>query len=347
MALRPARLLTWLAAAPRALVGLLIIVVFLLHPLTHFGENAFPLLPKLEGLAYDLRLKLTLPESGDPQVVIVDIDEASLQREGRWPWSRDKLAQLTTQLFERYGVRAVGFDVLFVERDLSSGITVLDRLAEHELKSDTRFAAALERLRPELDFDARFAAAMRGRGVVLPIRLSARRRNAWGSFRRRCSPWPISPARRSSSQPENGYVASLPVLAEAAAASGHIDPIFDADNLVRRVPMLKRYGSGFFPAMSLAIVQTVVEAKKVKPIFDSQGALDALDVGRLDGPGRLVGYCTDPVSRQVRQTFRIRPRRRRARRHDDRHRRAARCAGAIALVGTSAKALKDLRPDPA
>lgn len=343
MALRPARLLTWLAAAPRALAGLLIIVVFLLHPLTHFGENAFPLLPKLEGLAYDLRLKLTLPESGDPQVVIVDIDEASLQREGRWPWSRDKLARLTTQLFERYGVRAVGYDVLFVERDLSSGITVLDRLAEHDLKSDARFAAALERLRPELDFDARFAAAMRGRDVVLPIAFP-REVETQGQL-----PPPLFTVADIAStpipiEPENGYVASLPELAQAAAASGHIDPIFDADSLVRRVPMLKRYGSGFFPAMSLAIVQTVVEAKKVTPHFDSQGALDALDVGGLVVPVDSSGTALIPF-RGKSKTFLFVP--------------AAdvlegtmtdieggALRGAIALVGTSAKALKDLRPTP-
>jgi len=343
VALRPARLLTWLAAAPRALAGLLIIAVFLLHPLTHIGENAFPLLPKLEGLAYDLRLKLTLPESGDPQVVIVDIDETSLQREGRWPWSRDKLAQLTTQLFERYGVRAVGFDVLFPERDLSSGVTVLDRLAEHELKSDTRFAAALDRLRPELDFDARFAAAIRGRDVVLPIAFPTNEETQgqlpaplFSVADIAATPIPI--------QPEPGYVTCLPELAEAAAASGHIDPFFDPDNLVRRVPMLKRYGGGFFPALSLAMVQTVVEARKVKPHFDKEGALDALDVGGLVVPVDYLGTALIPFRGKSR-SFAYVP----ATKVLDGSlggSEGSALRGAIALVGTSAKALGDLRPTP-
>ena len=107
VALRLPGLVARLAEAPRALAGVAIIGIFLLHPLTDFGKSTFTLLPKLEGLAYDARLKLTLPNTGDPQVVIIDIDEASLQRMGRWPWSRDKVAKLTTQLFERYGVRAV------------------------------------------------------------------------------------------------------------------------------------------------------------------------------------------------------------------------------------------------
>jgi adenylate cyclase len=343
VALRPPSLLARLARAPRALAGLLIIAVFLLHPFKQFGEKAFPLLPKLEGLAYDLRLELTLPNTRDPQVVIIDIDEASLQREGRWPWSRDKLARLTTQLFERYGVRALGFDVLFAERDLSSGVTVLDRLAEHELKSDTRFTAALDRLRPQLDFDALFAAAMRGRDVVLPI--------AFPQEEERLGQLPpplFTEADIAATpiliEPEHGYLACLPELAQAAAASGHIDPVFDPDKLVRRVPMVKRYGGGFYPALSLAVVQTVLEAKTVKPHFDSEGKLDALDVGGRMVPVDGAGTALIPF-RGKSKTFRFV--------HaadvlngslasDD----AGALRGVIALVGTSAKALKDLRPTP-
>ena len=106
MRLAPGTLATWLIGVPRWLVGLLILAVFLLHPLTQFGKTA--LLAKLEAISYDTRLKLTLPNRDDPQVVVIDINEPSLQREGRWPWSRDKLARLTTQLLDRYQVRAVG-----------------------------------------------------------------------------------------------------------------------------------------------------------------------------------------------------------------------------------------------
>lgn len=315
-------------------------VLFLLHPLTQFGKSTFTVLPKLEGLAYDTRLKLTLPNTGDPQVVIIDIDETSLQREGRWPWSRDKMARLTNQLFERYRVRAVGFDILFAERDLSSGITVLDELAHHGLKSDARFAAELEQLRPQLDFDARFADAMRGRLVVLPIAFP-REVETQGQL-----PAPLfSEADIAATpiliEPEHGFVTCLPELAEAAAAAGHIDPVFDADNQVRRVPMVKRYGAGFYPALSLAVVQTVVEAKKVTPHFDSEGSLDSLDVGGLLVPVDEYGTALIPF-RGGSKTFHFYP----ATSVLDGSVGRNAFVGAIALVGTSAKGLKDLRPTP-
>jgi len=327
------------SGAPRAFIGLVIIALFLLHPLTDFGKNAFPLLPRLEGFAYDMRLKLTLPGTGDPQVVIVDIDEASLQRLGRWPWSRDKVAKLTQALFERYRVRAVGFDVLFAEPDLSSGIAVLDTLSERELKSDAAFKQALGRVRPELDYDARFADAIRGRPVVLSLAFPLE-----GEERGALPPPVFTEADLGDNEipilPERGFVTALPELVAAAADSGHVDPVFDADNLVRRVPMVKRYGSGYFQALSLAVTKTAVEAKRVTPHFDSQGSLDALDLGGLSVPVDEYGTALIPF-RGKSKTFRFIP--------------AADVfdgtapqdfAGAIALVGTSAKGLKDLRPTP-
>ena len=57
MRLAPGTLATWLIGVPRWLVGLLILAVFLLHPLTQFGKTT--LLAKLEAISYDTRLKLT------------------------------------------------------------------------------------------------------------------------------------------------------------------------------------------------------------------------------------------------------------------------------------------------
>ena len=54
MRLAPGTLATWLIGVPRWLVGLLILALFLLHPLTQFGKTA--LLAKLEAISYDTRL---------------------------------------------------------------------------------------------------------------------------------------------------------------------------------------------------------------------------------------------------------------------------------------------------
>ncbi len=47
-------------------------------------------------------------------IVIIGIDDASLQKIGAWPWERSVHAKLLTEL-EKYNPRAVAFDVLFVD----------------------------------------------------------------------------------------------------------------------------------------------------------------------------------------------------------------------------------------
>jgi len=114
---------------PVMAVTSLVTVLFLFHA---YGYFQLGLITKLEDFLYDSRLLLTMPEDVDPSIVIVDIDEASLAAVGRWPWGRDKLATLVTQLFDTYGVFLVGFDVIFREADESSGIGLLQRLARED-----------------------------------------------------------------------------------------------------------------------------------------------------------------------------------------------------------------------
>lgn len=49
-----------------------------------------------------------------PDIVIVAIDDASLQRQGQWPWPRSHFAQFIENL-EDVAPAAVGFDVMFAE----------------------------------------------------------------------------------------------------------------------------------------------------------------------------------------------------------------------------------------
>jgi adenylate cyclase len=110
---------------------------------------------------------MTMPGGVERGIVILDIDEKSLGEIGRWPWSRKLMAETVTKLFEQHGIALPGFDVVFAERDPSSGIETLDALARGELKQATAFQQAYRELRPKLDGDALFAAAMKGRPVVL------------------------------------------------------------------------------------------------------------------------------------------------------------------------------------
>jgi len=75
----------------------------------------------------DWRLTVRGAQSGSDQVAILAIDDASVEKEGRWPWPRDKQAQLVSRALE-YGAKSVSFDIVYSEADQSSSIPTLMRL---------------------------------------------------------------------------------------------------------------------------------------------------------------------------------------------------------------------------
>lgn len=72
----------------------------------------------------------SLPREPQPTrvpIVLLDIDEDSLQRVGQWPWSRATLARLINRLAE-YQTLVIGFDILFSEYDRLSPSLLADEL---------------------------------------------------------------------------------------------------------------------------------------------------------------------------------------------------------------------------
>ncbi len=131
------------------------------------GFYPLALISQLELFAYDARLRLTLPGGVDPRIVIVDIDEVSLLREGQWPWPRQRLAQLVETLFADYHIQLLAFDIVFAETERDTASSVLETLARGALREDTAFQREWAALRPAMSGDAHFAASLRDRPVVL------------------------------------------------------------------------------------------------------------------------------------------------------------------------------------
>ena len=100
----------------RIAISLVPLVFALLH-----AVDVLPIgfLQRLDDIIYDARLRTSMPKTMDNRIVIVDIDEKSLAEVGRWPWSRNRLATLVDELFDRHQVALLGFDVVFAEPDES------------------------------------------------------------------------------------------------------------------------------------------------------------------------------------------------------------------------------------
>lgn len=254
----------------RVLLGLAVLAVFLAHVL---GAPRIGFIDRMENLAYDLRLRAMLPGGQDPRLVIVDIDEKSLEREGRWPWGRDRMSVLLEQLFEHYGVSLVGFDILFAEPDSSSGLEMLERLSRGRLNTSPEFGARVAELRPELDYDGRFARALARYPVVLGYYFN--HSDSADEMVSRVGTLPAPAVLRAELQPgggvdsveARGYNANLAPFQEAAVRAGHFNPTLDADGVVRRVPLLLEYDGGLYEALSLRMARAMSDADALELVY--------------------------------------------------------------------------------
>jgi len=247
------------------LIGLgLLIVLFFVGASARFYR--LELVEQLSSALYDYRLRFTMPNTKDDRIVILDIDEKSLKEEGRWPWSRDRMALLMDKLFDRYGIAVLGFDVVFAEKDDSSGLKVLQHLGKNQLNSDAQFQSVLSQIQPQLEYDRLFADKMRNRNVVLGYYLTGQKDNNIsgqlpaptflpGTFKGRPIGFTVW----------NGYGANLPEFQHAAASGGHFNPLVDFDGRVRRVPMLVEYEGAYYESLSLAVVRTLLGHPQLSP----------------------------------------------------------------------------------
>lgn len=229
----------------------LIIIIFFMAQAGRWWPLS--VIDRLENIAYDIRLRLTMPNTIDQRIVIIDIDEQSLAQEGRWPWPRNKVAELTNKLFEDYRVGVLAFDVVFSEPDDSSGMYWFNYLAENELLDDKAFQKAFTALKPRLDYDRIFADSIKERPVVLSYFFS-NRANSTGPNHE--LPKPLAAAGTFSQYvpSANGFGGNLSTLQQAAAGAGFFDnPLLDDDGVFRRVPLLTDYQSELYEALSLAI----------------------------------------------------------------------------------------------
>lgn len=333
----------------RSLLGMAVLAVLLMYSLGFFQSR---FIQQLEAISYDYRLRLTAPGTVDRNIVIVNIDEKSLAAEGRWPWPRNKLAQLVHQLNDTYHVAVIGFDIVFAEADESSGITVLSALARGPLRDDAPFRAHFAALAPRLNYDNLFAQQLKVSPSVLGYYFTTVQKAGKTSESGQLPPPTFLKAAFSGRHIDfvsaNSYGANLAVLQNSAQAAGYFSFIPDVDGILRRVPMLIEYHGAYYGSLALAVADAYLGSVPITPGFptadnnaDGYNALEWLQLGNRKIPvdrhvSALVPYRGPAGSFQYVSAVdvlngRLPP---------------GELFGKVVLVGTTAPGLLDLRSTP-
>jgi adenylate cyclase len=226
-------------------------------------------LASLEYGAYDLvvRSVATRPPSG--RIVIVDVDERSLSAVGQWPWRRDVIGRLISRLRD-LGVPTIALDIIFAESD---------RYNETGISADQTLADTLREGGVALGYALTFGALSDQSNACLqhPLGIAL-----------------IRPDDDHGEEPffqASGAVCSLPMLSEAAGASGFLNAAPDPDGRLRRVPLLLSFKGRVQPALGLEAVVAATKARDVSlRVLNVNATSLALDDRRvpLDGKSNLL-----------------------------------------------------------
>ena len=194
-----------------------------------------PLLHQVELKTYDMRLR-GLPSAPPRHVTIAAIDEQSLARIGRWPWSRTTFAALAEKL-DQLGARVIAFDLFFPERE-----------SPH---ADAQFARAI-RSTKKVVLGSIFIDRPEEVRHLGPAGLAA--------ARQAIAPQAIADVRSSGQtviamQEPLGVTVNILELQGAAAYVGDIDVPPDTDGVARRAPLIRRFGGHYFPAFDVQVAR--------------------------------------------------------------------------------------------
>lgn len=76
-----------------------------------FTRAIYQAVEGLDFLLTDMRFLVRGEKKSEARVALIAIDDRSVEEVGRWPWSREKIAHITDQIFA-HGGRAIGFDII-------------------------------------------------------------------------------------------------------------------------------------------------------------------------------------------------------------------------------------------
>ena len=313
------------------LIGFAILVSFL--PIF----NPLQIFTSLQNYSFDTFQRILPREvySEDP-VVIIDIDDRSLAMVGQWPWSRDQLANLTNQA---YAAAALGFDIMFAESDRTNPQNLITSYSLNET-----LAKELSTLPSN---DELFAEAINNHGTVVLGQALNNKDNK--------KPFEAKFGLVTQGDEPKQFIANylgaqnnIQLLNKSAAGIGSMS-IGNNEAIVRQLPTFERVENQLVPSLALEMTRVAVGASTFQikssnasseEAYGAQTGINHIKLGPLTIPttpeGNVWVYFTptknipavsaaDVISGAIPPEF---------------------FEGKVALVGTSAAGLLDLRSTP-
>ncbi len=240
------------------IVGLSLLAAFLAlfisdpYPVQFFRAKTFDMYQRLQ--------PREIPPLAMQPVAIIDLDETSLAEIGQWPWSRLTIAKLIAGALNK-GAAQVAFDMVFAEPDRMNPKGVVESL--YNIDDTTRDAILKLPSNDEL-----MAGVIKQGNVVLG------QAGFWDERPESSDPIPNKSVAWKGTSPgapkPHGFLPSfvsmvrnVPVLEKAAKGHGIFSLVQETDGIVRRVPTLFQYGGQIYPSLSVEMMRVFTQRRTI------------------------------------------------------------------------------------
>lgn len=193
---------------------------------------------------YDLRMRFTIdPKKKDDRMVLAAIDDHSLNKIGRWPWTRTKHAKIIDKL-NSFGAKIIAFDVFYSEPEVACNAESPDNVLAKSIK----------------DFQA-----VPGNKVILPYAVEAKEEekideeNYFKEAPDQLLNFVLDTKQSQGANLQPSIVARkvypIQVLANTEVGISHIESNTDSDGVFRHYPLVANVDSIYFPSFALQAYQ--------------------------------------------------------------------------------------------
>ena len=222
--------------------------------LTKIHDSNF--VKRIENISYDTFQSIFIKKSTFEDVVIVDIDEKSIDVIGQFPWRRDIFANLINKL-NLNKVAVISFDIFFSEDDRQNPKKILN---EFNLNNEE-----------VIDSDQLFLESIKSSNVVLSVLGDV------SDYKKDNQSKPkTNIIARGSDVSKFTYffknkITSLEKFNDAAKGIGNISYLDSQDGVLRSIPMLLKIDNDLWPSLSLETLRVFHNHKNILVNADVNG----------------------------------------------------------------------------
>ncbi|MBF0361711.1 MAG: adenylate/guanylate cyclase domain-containing protein [Oligoflexia bacterium] len=234
------------------IIGISIFSIFIFQSNRDLRTAQNPFLDKVttiisffEDRFYDYRMKMNLnaeksiKRKTDDTMILMAIDDESLNKIGRWPWSRSTIANIIKKL-NTFGAKVVAFDVIFSEEEKFCGGESPDKVMAEAIKE---FQATPDRK------------VIIGYSTVILEDPDGFAKPPENLFMYAISNEPLGEGNAITEKKVHSLTFPIKAFLDVDVVPAFISAKTDADGIFRHYPLLENFDSTHFPSLALAAYQ--------------------------------------------------------------------------------------------